>query len=265
MAETPAAVTWLEEYGHVGTSGESIGSSAFTLSGVSLERRGVGPVLRGVDLSIPAGRVTALVGPSGSGKTSLLRLLNRLEEPTAGEVRYRGRRISDYPVRELRRRVGFVFQSPVLFPGTVRDNLLVAADLAGIPEPDREAEIRSALDAAELDPELLNRSGDRLSGGEKQRVTVARALVSRPDALLLDEPTSALDPGTADRLIDTIRRMSAERGLTVVLVTHRLEEAGRVSQYTAVMDRGRIVEAVRAPGRSTDADRHDLRSAHHRR
>lgn len=217
-------------------------AAAFTLSRVRLENRDSAPILDGIDLELPAGRVTALIGASGSGKSSLLRLLNRLAEPTAGEIRYRGRLLPGYPVRELRRRLGFVFQDPVLFPGTIRDNLDVAAELAGMPPTDRDSAFRRVLAAAELEDVLLDRAGDRLSGGERQRVTIARALLLSPEVLLLDEPTAALDSTTADRLVATVLRMSRQRSLTVVMVTHRLDEARQVSDVVAVMERGRIVD-----------------------
>jgi putative ABC transport system ATP-binding protein len=214
--------------------------AAFELAGVGLHRAGTGRVLEGVNLSISLGHVTALVGPSGSGKSSLLRLLNRLEEPTRGKILYRGERLANYPVRELRRRVGFVAQEPVLFPGSVEENLQVAAELAQVPTAGREAAIRAALQAAELEPALLDRSGERLSGGEKQRVTIARALVAAPDVLLMDEPTSALDSATADRLVATVLRMSRQLALTVILVTHRVDEARQIAAYTAILEQGRI-------------------------
>lgn len=212
--------------------------AAFTLHGVG-KVRGEIRVLDSVDLEIPDGRVTSLVGASGSGKTSLVRLLNRLDDPTEGEIRFRGRLLAEYPVRELRTRVGFVFQAPVLFPGMVRENLFEAGCLAG--HPPEEAEIREAIAHAQLDPELLDRPGDRLSGGQQQRVTIARALMTRPQVLLLDEPTSALDPATADLLMDTVRELADRRHLTVVMVTHRLEEAARVSDFVVTMEAGRIV------------------------
>jgi ABC-type methionine transport system ATPase subunit len=199
-------------------------------------------ILDGVDLDIPAGRVTALIGPSGAGKTSLIRLLNRLDDPVEGEITFRGRRLTDYPVRELRRRVGFVFQTPVIFPGTVRENLEIAGRLAGLAEGEIAERTAASLGYAELDAELADREGDRLSVGQKQRVNIARALMTRPDALLMDEPTSALDPETADRFLETVLHLSRRHGLTVVMVTHRLAEARWASDFTLLLEAGRVVE-----------------------
>lgn len=223
----------------------SDGAPAFVLRGVRQVKAGA-PVLEGVDVDIPRRRVTALVGPSGAGKTSLLRLLNRLDDPTAGEVRYRGGPITDREVRRLRCEVGFVFQTPVMFPGTVGDNLRMAAELAG-ETADLEAMVRTAMDHAELDCALVDREGERLSVGQKQRANIARALMTRPEVLLLDEPTSALDPESADRLTETIRHLSTDRGLTVVMVTHRLAAARRASDFTVVMEAGRVSEAGSTP------------------
>jgi ABC-type methionine transport system ATPase subunit len=200
-------------------------------------------ILDGITLALPAGRVTALIGPSGAGKTSFIRLLNRLDDPVAGEIEFRGRHLVDYPVRELRRRVGFVFQTPVIFPGTVRENLAVAGRLAGLTEAEIRDRAERALAYAELDAELAERDGERLSVGQKQRVNIARALMTAPEALLMDEPTSALDPETADRFLETVLHLSRRHGLTVVMVTHRLAEARRGSDYTVMLEAGRVVEA----------------------
>lgn len=219
---------------------------AFALRGVRQEKHDT-LVLDDVHLVVPGGRVTALVGPSGAGKTSLLRLLNRLDDPVRGEVAYHSRPVSEYPVRELRCRVGFVFQMPVMFPGTVRDNLREAALLTGVPSAEVEGRAEESMRLAELDPALLERKGEHLSVGQKQRANLARALMTRPEVLLMDEPTSALDPETADRLTETIRHLSTERGLTVVLVTHRLAEARRVSDVTVMMEAGRVIEVGPTP------------------
>lgn len=227
-------------------------AAAFTLKQVRQVREG-NVVLDGVELEIMQGEITALVGASGAGKTSLLRLLNRLDDPTGGEIFYESKPINRYAVQELRRRVGFVFQTPVMFPGTLRDNLRAAIMLGkqieqkndgGADDKDRnEQRIAEAMRLAELDAALGEQDGGRLSVGQKQRANIARALVTAPDVLLMDEPTSALDPETADRLMDTIRRLKQEKKLTVVMVTHRLAEARRVSDTIIVMERGRIVEA----------------------
>lgn len=220
---------------------------AFALKAVRQVKDG-SAVLDGIEVEILLGQITALVGRSGAGKTSLLRLLNRLDEPANGEIFYRSHPVTDYPVQELRRKVGFVFQTPVMFPGTVRDNLRVAAELAGQNGSDTDERIREAMAFAELDASLADRNGDRLSVGQKQRVNIARTLMTAPDVLLMDEPTSALDPETADRLMETVSRLSREQGLTVVMVTHRLAEARRASDRTVVMESGHII----ASGASCD-------------
>jgi ABC-type methionine transport system ATPase subunit len=214
--------------------------AAFTLKGVSQVKAGI-TVLDGIEVDIPRGEMIALVGPSGAGKTSLLRLLNRLDDPVQGEILYRARPLTHYPVQALRRQVGFVFQTPVMFPGTVRDNLQVALALGGDQAHNAEARMAEAMALAELDRALGDRQGDRLSGGQQQRVNIARALLTSPDVLLMDEPTSALDPATAERLMETTRRLSREQRLTVVMVTHRLAEARRSSDRTIVLERGRVV------------------------
>jgi ABC-type methionine transport system ATPase subunit len=236
---------------HAGSSHAKDASPIFVLKRVRQVKEG-NAVLDGVDLEINKGEITALIGPSGAGKTSLIRLLNRLDDPIDGQVFYKLRPIAEYPVRGLRRQVGFVFQTPVIFPGSVRDNLLeaekLAEELGGKTEVDLEARVREVMALAELEVSLTDRDGESLSVGQKQRVNIARALMTTPEALLMDEPTSALDPETADRLMETVQRLGQEKGLTVVMVTHRLSEARRASDSTVLMERGRIV----ASGTTTD-------------
>lgn len=197
-------------------------------------------MLTDVDLVLPAERITVLAGPSGSGKTSLLRLLNRLDDPGDGIIDYRGRPITEYPITELRRRVGFVFQKPLLFSGTVADNLREAAEIIGLVESDRDESFRRALGLAELETSLVDRPGEELSVGQQQRVTLARALLSHPETLLLDEPTSALDARTSAALLGTIGHLVEEQGLTVILSTHRMEEIRDVAHHAVLIDEGRI-------------------------
>ena len=217
---------------------------AFSLRHVE-QRRGDVQTLRDVDLDIPDGEVVAIVGPSGAGKTSLIRLLNRLDDPVSGTITYRGSAIESIEVRELRRRVAFVFQAPVMFAGTVADNLAIARDLAvaasGKPLPNELAP-NAALELAGVDPALGSRDAQALSGGERQRVSIARALMTRPEGILLDEPTSALDPDIADHIMSTVRTLADTMRLTVVMVSHRLEEARAVSTHVVFMEAGKVVE-----------------------
>jgi ABC-type methionine transport system ATPase subunit len=218
----------------------------FALAGVR-QARGATVVLDGVDLALPAGVLCALIGPSGAGKTSLLRLLNRLDDPTGGTVTYRGRPLSAFDVRALRREIGFVFQRPTMFPGTVGANLRVALELASdTPRAAPRAAspgIEAALEMVELPRATASRDAEELSGGEQQRVSIARALMTSPRVLLLDEPTSALDPEVAERLLATVVRLSRDAGLSVIMVTHRLSEASDSSTFTVMLEAGRVVEA----------------------
>jgi UDP-glucose/iron transport system ATP-binding protein len=211
----------------------------FELQDVSLEIDGA-TILDHVDLTIAEGGITVLVGPSGAGKSTVLRLLDRLEVPTSGEVRFRGRPLGDLDVLALRRRVGMVFQRPAPFPGTVRDNLLVAD-----PGADEDA-LEAALRAARLDAGFLDRPADDLSGGEAQRMCLARTLVTQPEVLLMDEPTSALDPEARRSLERTAIRLTDE-GRDLVWVTHDLDQARRLGGEIVVLVGGHIAgEAERA-------------------
>jgi putative ABC transport system ATP-binding protein len=217
----------------VAAAGER-GAPLFELDGVSLAL-GDATVLDGIDLTVPDDGITVVVGPSGAGKSMLLRLLNRLEVPTAGTVRYRGRPLDDLDPLELRRRVGMVFQRPAPFPGTVRDNLAVADPGPSGGEDDYVAALRDAG----LDAGFLDRSADELSGGEAQRMCLARTLVTRPDALLMDEPTAALDPDARHRLERTARSL-ADGGRPLVWVTHDLDQCRRLADRTVVLVGGRL-------------------------
>jgi putative ABC transport system ATP-binding protein len=212
-----------------------VGAPLFELDAVVLEIDGR-PVLRGLSLAISDDGITVLLGPSGAGKTMILRLLNRLEVPTSGTVRFRGEPVASIDPLALRRRVGMVFQRPAPFPGTVRDNLLVADPAAS------DEALLAALAGAGLAPTFLDRSADDLSGGESQRMCLARTLVTQPEVLLMDEPTSALDPDARHRLERTARDLAAE-GRPVVWVTHDLDQADRLADDVLVVIDGRLASA----------------------
>jgi ABC-type iron transport system FetAB ATPase subunit len=184
--------------------------------------RGGRELLRGIDLRVDAGQVVAVAGPSGVGKSSLLRCLVRLDEPVVGRVLVDGSDAAELDPCALRRRIGLVAQAPVMLAGDVRANLAYGLEAA------REEDLREALEATGLPPELLDRDARELSGGEAARVAVARALTRDPGALLLDEPTAALDRDSAAP-IEALVRDLAERGLGVLVVTHDDAQAERLA------------------------------------
>jgi putative ABC transport system ATP-binding protein len=184
--------------------------------------------------------VTAIVGPSGAGKSSLLRLCNRLEVPDHGTVRFHGEDVCSLDPLALRRRVGMVFQTPTPFAGTVRENLTVA-------HPDLDdAGATRVLRRVGLDPALLARPAAELSGGEAQRMCLARTLVTDPEVLLMDEPTSSLDPA-ATLTLEALARTLASDGVVSIWVTHDLGQMRRVADRVLVMIDGTIVHAGPRP------------------
>ena len=206
------------------------------VEGVALSRGGHS-VLKGIDARFEAGRVTAIVGPSGAGKTSLLRCLNRLEDPDAGTVWLDGRDVRELDPTFVRRKVAMIFQTPILFPGGVEANLQY-----GLEPTMSRTHLIDALGAAGLSESFLQRDSVALSVGQAQRVAVARALVRDPEVLLMDEPTSALDKDAAAKIESLIRAL-ADSGLTVVLVTHNIGQARRVADVALLLVDGRIVAA----------------------
>jgi putative ABC transport system ATP-binding protein len=196
--------------------------------------RGHRRVLHDVTTGFRRGVVTAVVGPSGAGKSSLLRCLNRLEEADAGSVLLDGTDIRSLDPTVLRRRVGMIFQTPVIFEGGVRANLLYG--LLG----QEEEKLAGALEAAGLPATFLDRESSALSVGQAQRVCIARALVRDPEVILMDEPTSALDRDATAR-IESLLGSLLERGLTIVLVTHNLAQARRVAHSGILLMDGAIV------------------------
>lgn len=191
-----------------------------------------------VSFEVRRGETLAIVGPSGSGKSSLLRLMNRLDEPSNGTVFLEGEDYRQIAPRELRRRVGMVLQRPFLFPGTVSTNLRFGPRQRG-----------QELSASAVD-ELLSGVGlagfasrdvSNLSGGEAQRVSFARTLANSPEALLLDEPTSALDDIAKGEVEALIQHIGRERGIPCILVTHDVAQAARLAERALILENGRAV------------------------
>lgn len=197
-----------------------------------------------IDATFGRGNVTAIVGPSGAGKTSLLRCLNRLEDPDAGRVLLDGRDVRNFDPTVVRKRIGMIFQTPALFEGGVRANLAY-----GLPSHDDDR-LAEALSVAGLPTAFLDRESTALSVGQAQRVCIARALTRDPEVILMDEPTSALDRDAAARVESLIVSL-AERDLAIVLVTHNLEQARRVASSAVLLVDGRIV----AKGRVDEIER----------
>jgi putative ABC transport system ATP-binding protein len=192
------------------------------------------------NFEVKKGKLLAIVGPSGSGKTSLLRLLNRLDEPTSGTVFVEGLDYRKLEPRELRRKLGMVTQRPYLFPGTVADNLRFG--------PAQRGETLSPHAIEELLSQVgLKNFGERnvanLSGGEAQRVSLARALANSPLALLLDEPTSSLDEAARFEVESSIQKVVRDQGLTCVMVTHDLAQASRLAESALLLESGRVVRS----------------------
>jgi ABC-type methionine transport system ATPase subunit len=190
-------------------------------------------ILKGVNAGFPEGEITCVVGPSGAGKSTLLRAVNRLIEPTAGEVYLDGLPTSGMDPLLLRQRVGMVFQLPALFGGSVENAILYGARLA---EKDSDAE--RLLEMVGLDPSIGRKDPQTLSVGQQQRVSIARALALEPEVLLLDEPTSALDAAARRRIEDLIRELNAKLKLTIVLVSHALDQVERVADHVVLLAAG---------------------------
>jgi putative ABC transport system ATP-binding protein len=212
-------------------------------SGIALETQNLSRAIVGkllvndISVEVQQGEVLAVVGPSGAGKSSFLRLLNRLDERTGGTVLLDGQDYSEISPRELRRRVGMVMQMAYLFPGTV------AANIAFGPQQRYETitpqQIHALLERVGL-PGYQDRDVSNLSGGEAQRVSLARTLANTPEVLLLDEPTSALDDASERGIEELVLGIIRERQMTCVIVTHDMPQAARISDRTMILESGNL-------------------------
>jgi len=200
-------------------------------------------ILDRISLDVASGETVAIVGPSGAGKSSLLRLLDRLDEPAEGTVYLDGTDYRTMDPQTLRKRVGLVPQTPALRPGTVRENVTIGPRLRG--ETVSEARLADLLDAVGL-AGYADRDASDLSGGEAQRIAIARTVINDPEVLLLDEPTASLDSAAEAEVERLLADLLASGGRTVVLVTHDERQAERLADRVARMRDGRIVD-VGAP------------------
>ncbi|MFE2988170.1 betaine/proline/choline family ABC transporter ATP-binding protein [Streptomyces sp. NPDC059262] len=236
-APTAAATATVTADGGAGESGSTTGA---TIELENLTKRYPGsaaPAVDNVSLEIKAGETVIFVGPSGGGKTTLLKMINRLIEPTSGRIRIGGEDVTDMDPVKLRRKIGYAIQSSGLFPHmTVAQNIALVPKMIGWSKSKIKARVEEMLDLVGLDPaEFRGRYPRQLSGGQQQRVGVARALAADPPVLLMDEPFGAVDPITRDHLQDELIRLQRELHKTIVFVTHDFDEAIKIGDRIVVL------------------------------
>lgn len=197
-------------------------------------------ILKGITGSFPEGKITTLVGPSGAGKTTLLKLCNGLLSPDEGELYIKGEAVNQFNPVDLRRMVGIALQSAPMVSGTVYDNLNLPLELQNQKLPVEEAE--ALLEDVGLAKDLLNRNVKDLSGGQRQKVSIARTLVNKPKVLLLDEITSSLDRTSLKEIEELIIKINEKYGTTIIWITHNLQQALEIGDYTWVMMDGEVIE-----------------------
>lgn len=212
--------------------------------GVSMSYDGKEKVLDDLNFEIKDGEFFVLVGPSGSGKTTTLKLINRLIEQTEGDIFFQDKNIKDYPLREMRLEMGYVLQEIALFPNlTVAENIGLIPEMKKINKKEIAKRVDSLLKQVDLDPKVYkNRLPEDLSGGEKQRIGILRAIAANPKVLLMDEPFSALDPISRGQLQDLVKDLHRDFKITTVFVTHDMREAIKLADRICLMRDGKIVQ-----------------------
>jgi ABC-type phosphate transport system ATPase subunit len=229
------------------------GKAKYEIKNLTLNLTNNTSVLDNLSHTIIEGKINALIGPSGCGKSTLLRCLNRLLEPPKSSIFLGGNDITSLPVIPLRTRSAMVMQSPVMFEGSIADNLNFGPNARG--EDLSLERLEELLTLVSLDTNMLETDALELSGGQAQRVSIARALANTPEVLLLDEPTSALDPAATRHVESTLKHLRDELGMTIVLVSHSMEQVLRVADTSALMLDGKVIE--------TGTPEHLLSGEHH--
>lgn len=199
-------------------------------------------ILKRISGTIYKGQITTLIGPSGAGKTTLLKMCNGLISPTSGSIFIEEQPIESYDPAALRRFVGIALQSAPVLRKSVFDNLALPLTLQG-EKLSREMALES-LDAVGLDATFLDRDATELSGGQKQKLSIARTLINKSSILLLDEITAALDPSSAREIEELVIKINKRYGVTIIWITHNFEQARRLSHYTWLLKDGALIEAA---------------------
>lgn len=201
-------------------------------------------ILNNISFEVQKGEFFVIVGPSGSGKTTTLKLINRLIEQTYGDIFFQNKKLKDYNLRELRLDIGYVLQQIALFPNlTVAENIALTPEMKKMEKTVIKKKTEELLEKVGLDPkQYMERLPEELSGGEKQRIGILRAIISNPKVLLMDEPFSALDPLSRTQLQNLIKRLHREYCMTILFVTHDMNEALKLADRICMMKNGEIVQ-----------------------
>ena len=215
-----------------------------TYSNVSLCCSVKGLILDNLSFEIKNGEFFVLIGPSGSGKTTTLKLINRLIEQTGGDIYFQDKKLKDYNVRELRLETGYVLQQIALFPNlTVEENIALIPEMKKFDKKLIAEKMKDLLEEVGLNRKLyMKRYSNELSGGEKQRIGILRAIIANPKVLLMDEPFSALDPISRTQLQDLIKQLHNEYKMTTVFVTHDMDEALKLADRICILQEGKVVQ-----------------------